>query len=455
MPNRRSLSIIIAALVLPLFVSVTRLPAQAVATPVQTDLKDREIGLLKRRVDRLDTELQRERIGRVVFETQLQIAAMRQSLIDTPVVFAPLTPAVLRGIVDDSYRRQYPNGALDLYVWIHELFGAFPEGIDLPDLILDIAGEQAAGLYDPDSKRLYCREDFPLDSAMGKMILAHEITHAMQDQAHDFKGMGLETRGNDDLSIAVLSVAEGEATLMMAQYMDQTGGMLGFMFDLPKMLMMDQSKFNAAPPSIQRYFLFPYIQGMQFFQTLAGRTRQHPNRYAGPDEAVWRTEVFDDPPESTEQIIHPEKYLARELPVAIEPVEIEGMGADARSANNVFGEIGILILLESTVGPVRATTAAAGWGGDRIALAESASGDRRALRWVTHWDTPADADEFADALADALAMRYAGRLEWKRSHGTQMWTEDDTTLKIARPQSDTVILTGLFKFDPKRENGNH
>ena len=78
----------------------TRLPAQGVATPVQTatasvqnDLKDREIGLFKRRVDYLDTELQRERIGRVVFETQLRIAAMRRSLVDAPVMFALLTGA--------------------------------------------------------------------------------------------------------------------------------------------------------------------------------------------------------------------------------------------------------------------------------------------------------------------------------------------------------------------------
>jgi hypothetical protein len=190
--------------------------------------------------------------------------------------------------------------------------------------------------------------------------------------------------------------------------------------------------------------IFPYLSGMAFFETLGGRTRLHPNGQIPPharDTASWHWEVFQDPPESTEQILHPEKYLNRELPVELKSPAMEEANDVTR---NVLGEFGIRLLLEPTVGPVRAYAAAAGWGGDRIALTQNNATDQRAIRWLTCWDTPLDADEFAEALADALAARYTGKLEWVRQADDYLWKNNQANLLIERIGTQGVDLTGTF-----------
>ena len=113
--------------------------------------------------------------------------------------------------------------------------------------------------------------------------------------------------------------------------------------------------------------------------------------------------AYDRLPESTEQILHPEKYLAEEGPKPVEAsvtVDDLGDGWTERRADSV-GELGISVWLESSAGPAVAAEAAAGWGGDRAVLLEGPD-EAWLLSWLTSWDTPADAEEFTAAAADLL-----------------------------------------------------
>lgn len=397
------------------------------------------IPLLRQKLESTQKKLAQEQIKRLVYETQLQVVALHSFNVIAPVEYAELTTTVLHRIVDDSISKQYPGERLHLYVWFNQLMGTFPENIDFVKYLKELMGEQAAGIYDPSTKKLYVSRTFDVSGSLGQMILAHEITHAMQDQNFNLRGMGVEDNENDDRALAALAVAEGDATLLMSEYLVRYGSIGSLIKQIPSMLLVDQSKFQKAPPAIQELVLFPYIEGMKFFQTLAGRTRQNPK--ASADQAVgmdpaWRGHVFQSPPETTEQVMHPNKYLARELPERIDRLD----APTTFSSQNIFGEFGILTLLGPSLTKTAARRAAAGWNGDRILL--SASGKEHGFKWVTRWDTENDAAEFADAMVQALEKRVP---ELRFSRGGEEWSGAANQAKVTiRMAGKGVDIEGVF-----------
>jgi hypothetical protein len=431
-------------------------PAQSAATPAG-DLKDREIELLKERLARAENEARRERISRVVFETQLRIVALGNFHVEKPVEYAPLDAQVLDRLLDEGLSEQYPGVALEQWVWLQALFGVLPADYDFESRLRDLLGEQVAGLYDPHSDKLYVSQSFPLERGIGRMVLAHEITHAMQDQDHDLDKMGIAAQGNGDRALAISCLAEGDATLAMGEYVVHSGQILSMLFDLPRMLTMDQQELSASPPGIQRMLIFPYMQGMGFFQALDGRTRRNPRGRAASGQGAWRRAIFEDPPISTSQILHPELYLRNLRPALIAPFEISD---PARASSDVIGEFGMQLMFDAALGetklspwaallgppPVseRSARAAAGWNGDRILIEDNEARTRRSLRWVTRWDTADDAGEFFDALREGLKRRLGDAVRWTESSDSATGTGNDLNLAITQPDDRSVTLEGSF-----------
>lgn len=399
------------------------------------------VPLLRQRLERTQKKLAEEQIKRLVYETQLQVVALHSFTVVAPVDYAELTTTVLSRIVDDSIAKQYPGERLHLYVWFNQLLGVFPENLDFVQYLKELMGEQAAGLYDPTTKKLYVSRTFDVNASLGHMVLAHEITHAMQDQDFNLRGLGVEDNENDDRAMAALAIAEGDATLLMSEFLVRYGSIGSLITQLPSILFVDQSNFRNAPPAIQEMLLFPYIEGMNFFQTLAGRTRQNPKVAAdwvvGMDPA-WRGRVFQDPPETTEQIMHPNKYLERELPARIDRFD----DPTTACCQDVFGEFGIMLLLEPSLGKPVARRAAAGWNGDRILL--NAAGDERGFTWLTRWDSEKDASEFADAMARAFEKRIP-TLRFSREGNAWSGKTDRAGVTIRRTPDLGVDIQGSFK----------
>jgi hypothetical protein len=149
-----------------------------------------------------------------------------------------------------------------------------------------------------------------------------------------------------------------------------------------------QPDTSAVPGWMLRQLQFPYLAGFAFVNGL---------RATGDWAAV--DAAYDDAPVSTEQVLHPEKYLDREAPVEVEAVPLaERMGAGWEAIEpNTIGEVMIDIwLVELGAGQEAATAAAAGWGGDRLAVAGGPDG-AWAMAWRIAWDSAAEADEFAAA----------------------------------------------------------
>ncbi len=217
-----------------------------------------------------------------------------------------------------------------------------------------------------------------------EMTVAHELTHALEDQRFGFELDRLAA--GDDAALAYTALVEGTATAMMYRYVERRfgaeetfGGLAASAFQ----------PTGDLPPFLMAQLLFPYTAGEAFVSRLLELGRG--------DWTVANAALRVRPPVSTEQVMHPQAYLEGDEPerVALRgPVAELGEGwRPLRSAT--LGEW-LTARMLARAGGTSSGEAAAGWGGDRSVLLRR--GDERALvaRWT--WDTPADADQFAAAL---------------------------------------------------------
>ena len=286
--------------------------------------------------------------------------------------------------------------------------GLIPEGVDLFDLTMRLMGEQAAGFYDPITDEMLVL--FDGDLGVTEYFYSHEVIHALQD-AHldpdDF--MEDMTDLNSDQTLAALALYEGDAVVGSTAYLDkhptlalallrEAGG------EFPVM--------DEAPAVIGITLLFPYTSGLAFVDRLLA-------------EGGWDAldAAYADIPVSTEQILHPLKYLDRDEPSSVSlPDPVTALGEGWRVVDeDTLGEFQTAVLLanfdpgEGFNGitgeislPEAARNAAAGWDGDRFALWEDGEGERETLVWRSVWDSPQDARAFSRALAEFGNGRWDG-----------------------------------------------
>jgi hypothetical protein len=275
-----------------------------------------------------------------------------------------------------------------------EVLGASTPSVDLRALQKRAFAEQAVASYDQDEHTLYQASDGSVTAA-DRLRLVHELTHALQDQSFDLGRILPEAPQNADAALAAQALAEGDAMLTMRLWGRQ------FLRPDEKRTLGDGSAasdplFEGVPTFVRGELLFPYEAGASFAQRLY---------QDGGFEALNR--AFFDPPRSTEQILHPEKYASKHppIPVTIPVLDPWVAGTWRTLRTDVFGEIGLRLLLEPHVGYPTAETAAAGWGGDAYTILEDGDG-RRIVAVSTAWDTEPDAAEFYGAYVSAITARF-------------------------------------------------
>ncbi len=223
-----------------------------------------------------------------------------------------------------------------------------------------------------------------------EITLAHELTHALEDQRF---GLDLEdTSGSDDAALAQLALVEGSATAVMFTYAERHFSADQTLAGLFASLGQDT---GDLPPFVEAQLLFPYLAGQRFVARLFAT--------GGESWSVIDTAERFRPPASTEQVLHPDKYLHVEQPVRLRLSVGDVLGEGwRRSAAGTWGEWATGELLGNS-GP------AEGWGGDRYELWQQPGDDCAApcrqrdalvMRW--RWDTPGDAREFETALREWL-----------------------------------------------------
>jgi len=227
-----------------------------------------------------------------------------------------------------------------------------------------------------------------------KVTFAHEFTHALQDQSFGLEGIDVDAVGQGDRSLGRLALVEGDATLLMSRWLTEHLDPA----DLRELLKVDpeaQAQLERMPAILRETLLFPYQQGLIFVNGLWAR---------GGWEAVDR--AYGRLPDSTEQVLHPEKYEGGEMPVEVEldaGTLAKAMGAGwSGTPEDTLGEFQLSVWLrENGVKALPANAAAAGWGGDRLAYLRGPDG-AYALVLRTAWDTAADTAEFVDAAGTVV-----------------------------------------------------
>lgn len=288
-------------------------------------------------------------------------------------------------------------------------FDLLPAGADLLTLYKDFLGQQIGGYYDTEVKEMNVvlisgnRPSFILP-VLEQITYAHEYTHVLQDQHFDLDSLLDEdfSLENPDGAQARLSLIEGDATYVMNEYtvrITQEAPLLVLMQVLIQGAASGSLTIPAGTPRIiERELLSPYLDGLNFVEALIAD--------GGLDRV---NEAYSNPPQSTEHIIHPDRYLAGDNPVEVSLQVDENPFEDENWTllfDRTLGEFFLREYLDTQLAPLDVIDAATGWGGDRYHLYYNAVTDQRAWVLKLEWDSERDAEEFADAYVNFGDLRF-------------------------------------------------
>lgn len=366
-------------------------------------------------------------------EIARQVAGLRGLNLKAPLQRGVLSRDEIGAKLKDRIGKEYTPEEVRTEARVLKRLGLLAPDVDYERLLLDLLMEQVAGFYDPFAGKLYIADWLPLE--MQRPALAHEIEHALQDQHFDLKKFATPIKDDGDRQLGHSALVEGDATAVMLEFQAQSMGLppdqLGELIaQMGKQLLSgsfgNTPQFDKAPAFVRETLMFPYLTGLLFVESV---------RRTSPWSKV--DDIFKSPPESTEQVMHPEKYAAKEHPAKITPAPIAALGARKEVRRDVFGEL-VLKILFATAPPPPATAvskkagsgatldvdvqalaekAAAGWGGDReVAYADPAEPNGAVtIVDLSTWDTEGDAKE-AELVAQRLLQKLAdgdtGHEDW-------------------------------------------
>lgn len=304
-----------------------------------------------------------------------------------------------------------------------EAFGLIPKGFPLDSFMLDVLTDQVAGLYDPKAKEFYIAAWIPADDQ--ESVMAHELTHALEDQSFGIDPWIKAARPNDDAELARDAVSEGSAMAAMVDYelVDRKMSVR----DLPDVSGLIRSgaiaemgkdpKLSKAPGYIRDELLFPYLAGTSFAQEFL-------KAHSGWQDLHM---VFENPPVSTQQIMHPALYLKGAKAEMVTLPKWKGFApADWKLLEeNILGEFGLDEVLKQFIGQERADGISTAWDGDRYASFEDAKTKQTRLVFRLELDNADDAARFFGQYSEALELKYDKRKDlFRRPNFFQFQTDN-------------------------------
>lgn len=347
------------------------------------------------------------------------IEALRGLAFLRSVPVAAQTPEDLGRYLDAEMAEVVPPALAENFGRLVKRLGLHrgPELGNLHDTMRTVMTSQVAAYYDPEAERIFILQGGGSEQEEG-LVYSHELYHALQDQHFDLQAYMPEGDALDaDQALARTAVVEGEATYLHTMWLVRSmSGMvppravLGTMVQLQADLAVAQLQEMAGgavdmddvPPFLIETLLGNYMKGAVFVHAV------HEKGWAEV-EKLYR----EYPPASTEQILHPEKWFAREAVSSIRWTDLskERLLRDWELIDeDALGEIQWRIIFKVQE-QADGDAAAAGWDGDRYAVFRRKGGDETLMLLRTAWDSEADATEFAAAYRRLLGVKYAGANE--------------------------------------------
>lgn len=291
--------------------------------------------------------------------------------------------------VKNEIRSDVPADVMEASGEMLFALGTVDEKFDYEASVLALMQSQLLGFYDPKLKTMFIGGD--LAASLEDATLYHELVHALQDQHYDLGALLEYGPDRTDLLSALHALAEGDATSAMMDAVFSPKGMRAI--DVPESVLNLQAALGQAfsnvqgvPPILTRSLLSPYFDGLTFTHYLRRR-----GGWAEVDRA-WKS-----PPQTTEQVLHPEKFVSREPAESVSIPEPEPPFSGEPWYRDVLGEQSVRLVFEEWMPASAAAQSAADWAGDRVAVFRA--GERRALVWRLRYDTGPAAERALSAFA--------------------------------------------------------
>jgi hypothetical protein len=375
-----------------------------------------------------------------VDEVLKEISAIRELDIKQPIRKGFKSQSELRSFLLKKFDEEYSDEEIKNESKSVIKLGLLPKGVQLKELLINLLTEQIAGFYDPKEKTFYVSDWIP--EGLQRPVMAHELTHALQDQYFNLEQFLKRIKDNDDRAIARVALVEGEAMVVMVEYLLKPEG-FSFLTLVDLLSLIKNQIFilgeelgdEKIPAFIKEMLVFPYVQGMTFVQTLK-------QSYSWKDFS----KIYDDPPASSEQILHPEKYYdLRDHPVSIEMETF----SDLLPSNwkeidtNVLGELITSVLMKKFAGEELAKIASEGWGGDRYKAFEDQKTENLLLLLFSTWDSPKDAMEFFLAYRQVVENKYTSeQLLQSEKRKNFHWSTPEGDIYLEVRGKDVIVLEG-------------
>ncbi len=344
-----------------------------------------------------------------------KIQIIRQLKFKHPVRYRFLTTDQALAILRADAKLHSEDAKDRLAARVGVMVGLLPPGTDPQMASMRVLRRQLGGFYDFDSKELVVIKDGFAHSALARsmprdqlravtlMVLAHELTHALQDQNF---GIGAEldrVEDEDDPALALRAVTEGDATIASIAYlagrMDDSVAQ-AVVAQIPEMYRAFAADTRDVPSAIAETFLFQYTDGARFVARA-----YHRGGWSGVDE------LYRRPPTSTQQILSPALYFDSHSPIPV--VRLGGYQAALpdwkKLDDGTYGELGLREVIGNAIGADSADLALAQeWAGDRaVAIGK---GDALAVIWMIALRDAASAQAFETKYSSALARLHGSRV---------------------------------------------
>jgi len=321
-----------------------------------------------------------------------------------PVRVAVDTPEQAQKAIANQITRDHTDEELSIGGESGAMTGLYPPDIDLKLKTLQLMHDQVVAFYDPDAKQMVIVEGrngsaaqrATTGAAMDELVIAHELTHALQDQHFGIQQMLERVKNNDDKTLALKCVAEGDATL--AAFGLTAGGLRTAALEST---LKRLAALSINPPAEQHDMPLAVVMPMLFEYSAGSRFVAEAWRHGG-----WKAvnQLYRHPPLSSQQIIHPELYFNRPTP----PIEIELAGYNKllegwkKVDDDTYGELLLELLLRRNLPfDAPALSVVARWAGDRIITLQK--GGQLTLLWVIAFHDEASAQQFAHSYSRILA----------------------------------------------------
>ncbi len=393
--------------------------------------------------------LTEEQIDLLISKVKGTITAIRGLEFTEPIKRGIKSRDELKEYIRDIVQTEMPDEKIYASQKALVKLGFIPHDLDLKNFLIELYTEQVSGFYDWHVKTLYLIREVPIE--MQEMVLAHEMTHTLQDLHFDLKSLPLERKDNDDLVLATQALVEGEALLVMVDYMLKPFGVessslpdMGSLLQQTTASLTGGDIFSSAPIWIQKVLLFPYIEGFVFVQEVK-------KKYG------WKAlnECYAVLPQSTEQILHPEKYMTeKDFPVTVSlPRLLESLGNGwVFLDENVLGEFNVDFLFHQHLTQDNYNSNfAKGWDGDLLQVYENKDLKKVFVAWLTTWDTDNDAKEFFDGYGSIVRKKYNEKLvstapphpKDGRSPNFFLWETEEDMVYLELKGQDVLLLESI------------